>query len=96
MARGCLKKRYKGSWNIILDLGYQIDGQTGKRKRKQKWFTVKGNKRDAEAKLAELLHQANNNELLQPSKITFGEWLDQWVETTMSCFNPRKSPSVSG
>jgi len=92
MARGCLRKRYKGSWNIILDLGYQIDGQTGKRKRKQKWFTVKGNKRDAEAKLAELLHQANNNELLQPSKITFGEWLDRWVEVAIR--PPSKRPST--
>jgi len=90
MARGCLRQRYKGSWNIVLDLGYQTDHQTGKRKRKQKWFTVKGNKRKAEKKLAELLYKANNNELIPPSKITFGEWLAQWVELAIK--PPRKRP----
>ncbi|MDA2929325.1 site-specific integrase [Acidobacteria bacterium AH-259-O06] len=80
MARGSLKKRYEGSWSIILDLGYQTDPKTGGRKRKQKWFTVRGTKRDAEAKLAKLLHQLNTHELVEPSKITFGEWLDQWVQ----------------
>jgi len=76
MARGSLKKRYKNSWSIILDLGYRTDSETGKRRRNQKWFTVQGTKRDAETKLAELLHRANNHELVEPSKITFGEWLD--------------------
>lgn len=80
MARGSLKQRYKGSWSIILDLGYEIDQQTGNRKRKQKWVTVRGTKRDAEAKLVELLNKVNNNDLVEPSKITLGEWLDEWVE----------------
>jgi hypothetical protein len=28
--RGSLKKRYKGSWSIILDLGYETDPATGR------------------------------------------------------------------
>jgi hypothetical protein len=44
------------SWNIIVDVGYQFDSETGKQKRVQKWFTVQGTKRDAEKKLTELLH----------------------------------------
>ena len=78
--RGSLKQRAKGSWTIILDLGYKYDSETGKRKRNQKWFTVRGTKRDAEARLTELLHRANRNELVEPSKLTFGEWLDDWVQ----------------
>ena len=31
-----LRKRYKGTWSIILDLGYKRDPQTGKLKRQQK------------------------------------------------------------
>ena len=57
--RGSIKKRYKDSWTIILELGAKIDPKTGKKKRKQKWITVRGNKKVAEAKLAELLHQLN-------------------------------------
>jgi len=64
-------------------LGYEIDQQTGRRKRKQKWFTVRGNKREAEAKLIDLLNKVNNNELVEPSKISFGEWLDEWLERSI-------------
>ena len=28
--RGSIRKRYKDSWNIILDVGYQVDPETGK------------------------------------------------------------------
>ncbi len=83
MARGSLKQRYKGSWSIILDLGYQVDPQTRKRKRKQRWYTVKGTKREAEARLTELLHQADHHTLTEPAKLTFGEWLDTWVEAAV-------------
>ena len=31
--RGSIRTRYKGSWNIIIDLGYQPDPQTGQLKR---------------------------------------------------------------
>ena len=51
--RGHLKKRSKNSWTIVLDRGR--DPATGKRR--QQWVSVKGTKRDAERKLAELLHQ---------------------------------------
>jgi integrase len=87
--RGSIRKRYTDSWNIIIDLGYQPDPQTGKLKRKQKWFTVRGTKRDAEKKLAELLHQVNRNELVEPSKLTLGAWLDEWLETAIKPPNKR-------
>ena len=83
MARGSLKQRYKGSWNIILDLDYQVDPKTGKKKRKQRWYTVKGTKREAESRLTELLYQTNHNTLTEPTKLTFGEWLESWVEAAV-------------
>ena len=76
-----LKKRYEETWSIILDLGYQLDPETGKRKRKQKWFTVKGDKETAEKKRIEILHEYHTKAFLEPSKQTFGGWLDHWVET---------------
>jgi len=77
--RGSLRKRYKDSWSIILDLGYQPDPSTGKLRRRQKWITVQGTKRDAEKNLAELLHDANRGQFVEPTKRTFGEWLDEWL-----------------
>ncbi|MDA2935506.1 site-specific integrase, partial [Acidobacteria bacterium AH-259-D05] len=58
-------------------------------KRKQKWFTVKGPKVKAEEKLTELLHQVDTNQFVEPSKMTFGEWLDHWVETAIK--SPKKT-----
>ena len=87
--RGSIRKRYKDSWSIILHLGYQLDPVTGKPKRNQKWYTVQGTKRDAEKKLAELLHQANRHELVEPTKMTLGTWLDEWLETAIKPPNKR-------
>ena len=78
--RGSIKKRYEGSWSLILELGYQPDPKTGAMKRKQKWITFRGNQRQAEKKLAELVNAHNNNELVEPSKVTVGEWLLEWVD----------------
>lgn len=78
--RGSLKQRHKGSWSLILDLGYQTDPETGKRKRKQKWITVRGTRRNAERKLAELVHKKDTHSFVEPSKVTVGEWLHAWLE----------------
>jgi integrase len=87
--RGSIRKRYKDSWNIILDVGYQLDPDTGKQRRVQKWFTVQGTKRDAEKKLAELVHNLHRSEYVEPSKLTAGEWLHEWLETAVKPPNKR-------
>lgn len=78
--RGHLIQRYEGSWSIVLDLGYQTDEATGKKKRKQKWITVRGTKKEAETRLADLVRDVHRNEFVQPHKRTFGEWLDEWLD----------------
>jgi integrase len=87
--RGHIRKRYKDSWNIIIDVGYQFDPETCKQKRTQKWFTVQGTKRDAERKLAELLHNLHRSEYVEPSKLTVGEWLQEWLDTAIKPPNKR-------
>ena len=87
--RGSLRRRYTGSWSIILDLGYTTDPETGKRKRQQKWITVRGTKRDAERRLAELVNDTNKGTFVEPSKVTVGEWIDTWLEKAIK--PPRKT-----
>ena len=70
--RGSLVQRYKGSWSIVLDLGYEVEPATGKKKRKQQWVTVRGAKREAEAKLAELVSSAHRGDFVKPNRTTFG------------------------
>lgn len=74
--RGSLQKRGQNSWSIILSLGR--DSATGKRR--QQWMSVKGTRRDAERRLAELLHQLDTGAFVPPSKLTLGAYLERWLQ----------------
>ena len=73
--RGTIKQRSKGSWTIIQDVGR--DPATGKRQ--QKWETVRGTKREAEKRLAELQHQLNTGEYVKTNNGALGDFLDRWL-----------------
>ena len=74
--RGHITKRGKGSYTIVLSLG--VEPATGRRK--QQWVSVKGTKRDAERKLAELLHQLDTGTFMKPGKTTVSEYLEHWLK----------------
>jgi hypothetical protein len=90
--RGSLIQRYKGSWSVVLDLGHDVDPATGKKKRKQKWITVHGTRRDAEVVLAKHVTDVHGGDFVQPNKLTFGAWLDEWLEKAIK--PPAKAPST--
>lgn len=73
--RGHIVKRYKNSYTIILSLG--TDPATGKPK--QQWISVKGTKKEAEKRLAELLHQLDTGAFMKPDKTTVAEFLGRWL-----------------
>ncbi len=74
--RGHIVKRYKDSYTIVLNLG--VDPASGKRK--QQWISVKGTKKDAEKRLAELLHQLDNGTFMKPGRTTLADYLKQWLK----------------
>jgi integrase len=90
--RGSIRRRYEGSWSLILDLGYQTDQQTGLRKRKQKWVTFRGTRKQADAHLNELIRSANRGEFVEKSKLTVAEWFTEWLEKAIK--PPAKRPST--
>jgi len=49
-------------------------------KRKQQWISVKGTKKDAEKRLAELLHQLDTGTFTKPGKTTIADYLKQWLK----------------
>ena len=77
-----LKKR-NGAWSVIIDLDPKRDPETGRLKRRQFRFTHKGKKVDAERKLNEKITEIFNQEFVEPDKITFGQWLNVWVENNI-------------
>jgi len=75
--QGHIRKRGKGSWTVVVDLGR--DPASGKRR--QLWRSVAGTKKDAEALLVQLLHQRDLGIDAPPGKLTTAEFLAQWLES---------------
>jgi integrase len=73
--KGHIFERPKGSgrWAIVIDL----PREPGER-RKQKWITVQGTKRQAQIELHKLI--AAKDTLPDAGKVTLGEYLDRWVD----------------
>ncbi len=75
--KGHIRKRGTRSWSLIIDLDRGPDG-----KRKQKWQTIQGTKKEAERKLTEILHSLSTGMYVEPSKLTVGEFLEKWLKTS--------------
>ncbi len=73
--RGHITKRGKDSYSIKVSLGK--DTNTGKYR--YQWLTVRGSKKDAEKRLAEVLHQLDTGSYIQPGKTTVAEYLARWL-----------------
>ncbi|MEW6045890.1 MAG: tyrosine-type recombinase/integrase [Bacillota bacterium] len=78
--RGHIRKRAKDSWSVVVEL--PRDPETGRRR--QKWVTVKGTKRDAERVLAEMVAEIERGTYVEPSKLTVAEYLDMWLRDCAS------------
>ncbi len=72
--KGHIRKRGTRSWAVVIDLGRDANG-----KRRQKWHTVHGAKRDAQRELADLLSSLNKGDYVEPSRMKVSEYLDRWL-----------------
>lgn len=68
--------QWSDNWTVVLNLGK--DPATGKRK--QRWFTVQGNKHEAEKRLRDLLQENDHGMLPKPGKLNLGDFLNQWLK----------------
>jgi integrase len=82
--KGHLKERSPGHWSIILDVP---DPTTGKRRRK--WHSFKGTKRQAQIECARLISALQAGTYLEPSKTTLAEFLDRWLDHIKSQVSPK-------
>ena len=72
--KGHLKKRSKDSWTIVVDLGLKANG-----KRNQKWKSLKGTKKEAEALLARMLTELEDGVYIDAKKTSVSDYLDKWI-----------------
>ncbi len=71
---GHIRKRGERSWAILLDLPRGPD-----LKRRRKWHTVHGTKKDAQRKRNELLHQLETGAYVEQTRMTLKEFLSRWL-----------------
>lgn len=72
--KGSLINR-NGHYSVVLE---DKDPVTGKRK--QKWISVKGNRREAERQMAEMVNAKNKDQYIEPGKVTLADYLNQWLK----------------
>jgi integrase len=75
--KGHIRERSPGHWAIVIDVR---DPQTGKRKRR--WHSFKGGKREAQIECARLIAAVDSGTGVEPSKVTVDDFvrarLTQW------------------
>jgi integrase len=77
--RGSVTRRGANSWRLKFDVGAGPDG-----KRVTKYCTVRGLRRDAEKRLAELLNAHHAGTYVDTTKITVAEFAEQWLTDSAS------------
>ncbi len=71
--KGHVRKRGK-AWAVVIELDKDPDG-----KRRQKWHTVQGNKKDAERELTRLLHEINTGVYADTNRMLVADYLQRWL-----------------
>ena len=93
MVRGTIRQRSKvrkDSWTVQIFLG--PDPKTGKKRYHSE--AVKGTKALAERRRTELLRQLDTGAFVEPSHLTVGEYLEQWLRD--SCRGRVSSRTLEG
>ncbi|MCP3388839.1 site-specific integrase [Bradyrhizobium sp. CCGB12] len=75
--KGHVRERGAGHWYAVID---NRDPKSGARKRK--WHSLPNctGKRQAQVECARLVSELKGGTYLDPSKLTVGQWIDQWIE----------------
>jgi integrase len=78
---GNVTRRGNNSWRLKFEAG-ERDPVTGKRR--TRYVTVRGTKKQAQSELIRLLAQVENGTAVDPSKITVAEYVHSWLEVDTS------------
>jgi integrase len=82
--RGHIRERSPGHWAIVIDVR---DPEAGKRK--QRWYSFKGTKRQAQVECARLISELQTGAAVEPSRMTVSAFLERWIEHMEGQVSPR-------
>jgi integrase len=81
--KGHIRERSPGCWAIVLD----VQDATGKRRRK--WHSFKGTKREAQKECARLVAGMSDGAYVEPSKTTLSQFFERWLKHIKPNVSPR-------
>jgi integrase len=73
--KGSIVERSPGHWGIILN---EAASKTQNGKRRRRWFSFQGTKREAQRECARLIAELQNGTAVEPTKLTVAEFLDRF------------------
>src|SRR5215470_16568238 len=82
--KGHIRERSPGHWAIVIDVR---DPEGGKRK--QRWYSFKGAKRQAQIECARLISEIQKGTAVEPSRMTVAAFLERWIEHMQGQVSPR-------
>jgi integrase len=82
--KGHLRERSPGHWAIVIDVRDPAAG-----KRKQRWHSFKGTKREAQRECARLISELDKGTAVEPSRMTVAAFLERWIEHMEGQVSPR-------
>ena len=82
--KGHIRQRSPGRFAIVLETR---DPATGKRRRK--WHSFAGTKREAQIECARLISEINGGTYLEPAKTTLTQFLERWLANVKGNVSPR-------
>lgn len=82
--KGHITERSPGKWAIVLDVP---NPETGKRRRK--WHSFKGTKREAQTECARLIAELDGGSYIEPSKTTVREFFETWLKHEKANVSPK-------
>ena len=83
--KGHIRERSPGHWAIVIDTRDAVG------KRKRKWHSYAGTKRQAQIECARLISEAVNGTALNPAKVTVREYMQRWLTHMATQVSPRSA-----
>jgi integrase len=81
--RGHLRERSPGHWAIVLE------ARDGAGKRKRRWFSFQGTKREAQRRCAELIADTRGGSATSPERMTVEQYLERWLDHMRPLVSPK-------
>jgi len=81
--KGHVRERSPGKWAIVLD----VYDESGKRRRK--WHSFSGTKRQAQEECARLIAEMRGGTYVEPSRTTVAAYFERWLDHMKSQVTPR-------